>query len=76
MSTAPEKPGISDLESPIHDALRMASILSSMLEHKFSSSSDGPNYHLTSTETDDLLFAAYHTELLLGAVLAKWEEVA
>jgi hypothetical protein len=76
MSTATEKPTISDLESPLHDARRMASILSSMLERKFSSATDGPVYHLTNTETEDMLFAAYHTELLIGTVFAKWEEVA
>jgi hypothetical protein len=66
-----------DLESPIADAGRMASILSRMLTDAVSRDL-GANgaYHLTNTQREDMLFAAYHTEELIRRIFAKWEELA
>jgi hypothetical protein len=68
---------IMDLEGPIADASRMASILSRMLTDAISR---GPGasgaYYLTTTQSEDMLFAAYHTEELIGRISTKLEEMA
>jgi len=70
-------PDVMDLEGPIADASRMASILSRLLTDAIGGKPGACNaYHLTKTQCEDMLFAAYHTEDLIRRVFVKWGELA
>lgn len=73
----PAAPDVMDLEGPIADASRMASILSRLLSESIGSRRGADNsYHLTETQREDIMFAAYHTEGLIRCIFTKLEEMA
>lgn len=70
-------PDVMDLEGPIADASRMASILSKLLTESIGGQRSTDNsYHLTKTQREDIMFAAYHTEDLIRRIFTKVEEMA
>lgn len=70
-------PDVMDLEGPIADASRMASILSRLLENSIGGKPTARDtYHLTKVQCEDILFAAYHTEDLIRRIFTKVEELA
>lgn len=70
-------PDVMDLEGPIADASRMASILSRLLSESIGGRRSADNsYHLTETQREDIIFAAYHTEDLIRRIFTKVEEMA
>lgn len=76
-TTARATPDVLDLEGPIADASRMASILSRLLTDAIGGKRGVCNdYNLTKTQCDDMLFAAYHTEDLIRRIFTKVEEMA
>lgn len=68
-------PSVSDLETPIMNAIRMASILARLLDDTLAST-DEQTYHITKTQAEDILFAACHTEDLLKTVCETWEALS
>jgi hypothetical protein len=70
-------PDVMDLEGPISDASRMASILSRLLSESIGGRRSADNsYHLTETQREDIMFAAYHTEYLIRRIFTKVGELA
>lgn len=70
-------PDVMDLEGPIADASRMASILSRLLSESIGGRPGSHNaYHLTKTQCEDIMFAAYHTEDLIRRIFTKVEDMA
>lgn len=73
----PAAPDAMELESPIADAERMASILSRLVTDALGGRPRDPGmYHLTKAQCEDILFAAYHTEDLIRRIFKKLEALA
>ncbi|MCZ7463530.1 hypothetical protein [Rhizobium rhizogenes] len=66
-----KKHDIADLESPIADAVRMASIHARLLTNSISGTKN--NVHLTNDQIEDILFSAYHIQEMIKKIYAQWE---
>jgi hypothetical protein len=78
----PPPPSIDDLEEPIMDAVRMASIAVNLAERAVGGKpmkrgEDGVGlYHLTNEQRENLMFAIIKTESAIDAIRAKWETLS
>ncbi len=68
-------PDISDLENPIADATRMASITSRLITDCIGRPNTGNKYHLTSNQVEDMLFATYQTADFIKRIYEQWEMI-
>ncbi|MHA6686894.1 hypothetical protein [Mesorhizobium sp. A556] len=77
MNTPREPLDYRDLESELEDALSMAAIASEQVEKAFVplADMDRTTYRLTDGEVRLVHFAVYHSENLLRAVKARWDEI-
>ncbi|WP_413710657.1 hypothetical protein [Rhizobium sp. Rhizsp82] len=71
---------IADLEDPIENARRMASILSDMVEVMVGGNRcKWPDrhdlYHFTPDQRENLVFAAFHCEEMVGKIREMWEPI-
>lgn len=64
---------IADLENPLADATRMASITSRLIGDCLGGPNKGNKYYLTPTQIEDMLFATYQVEDLIRKIYATWE---
>jgi hypothetical protein len=71
----PAKIDIADLENPLADATRMASITSRLITDCIGGPNTGNNYHLTNNQVEDMLFATYQTADLIKCIYETWELV-
>ncbi|UNZ49333.1 hypothetical protein [Agrobacterium tumefaciens] len=67
------KPDIADLESPIADAVRMASVASRLITDCIGRPNKGNKYYLTDTQVEDMLFSAYQTADFIKRIYNAWE---
>lgn len=75
ISTVENNLDIADLENPIADATRMASITSRLITDCIGRPNTGNRYHLTSNQVEDMLFATYQTADLIKRIYEKWEVI-
>lgn len=75
ISTVENNVDIADLENPIADATRMASITSRLITDCIGRPNTGNRYHLTSNQVEDMLFATYQTADLIKRIYEKWEMI-
>lgn len=66
---------IADLENPLADATRMASITSRLITDCIGGPNTGNKYHLTPTQIEDMLFATYQTADLIKRIYQTWEAI-
>lgn len=66
---------ISDLENPLADATRMASITSRLIGDCLGSPNEGNKYYLTNNQVEDMLFATYQTADLIKRIYQTWETI-
>ena len=66
-----KKPDFSDLESPIADAVRMASIHARLVTNSISGVKN--NVYLTDDQIEDILFSAYHMQGMIKKIYEQWE---
>lgn len=71
VSTVENKPDIADLETPIADAVRMASIHARLLTNSISGVKN--NVYLTDDQIEDILFSAYHIQGMVKKIYEQWE---
>lgn len=74
-ATGEAVPSVSDLETPIMNVQRMASILAALLDEAMPSIKE-PTYLISATQVENILFAAAHTQDLLTVLFSKWEALA
>lgn len=75
ISTVENYLDIADLENPIADATRMASITSRLVTDCIGRPNTGNKYHLTNNQVEDMLFATYQTADLIKRIYEKWEAI-
>ncbi|WP_313611012.1 hypothetical protein [Rhizobium sp.] len=73
ISTVETNLDIADLETPLADATRMASITSRLITDCIGRPNTGNKYHLTNNQVEDMLFATYQTADLIKRIYEKWE---
>lgn len=66
---------ISDLENPLADASRMASITSRLIGDCLGGPNTGNKYYLTNNQIEDMLFATYQTADLIKRIYHTWEAI-
>ncbi|MDH0114035.1 hypothetical protein N7379_06055 [Rhizobium pusense] len=71
----PAKIDIADLENPLADATRMASIVSRLIGDCLGQPNTGNKYYLTSSQVEDMLFATYQTADLIKRIYQTWETI-
>ncbi|AVH40641.1 hypothetical protein [Agrobacterium tumefaciens] len=75
VSTVENNLDILDLENPLADATRMASITSRLITDCIGGPNTSNNYHLTNNQVEDMLFATYQTAELIKRIYQTWEAV-
>ncbi|WLD98288.1 hypothetical protein PX860_07285 [Agrobacterium leguminum] len=71
----PAKIDIADLENPLADATRMASITSRLIGDCLGQPNKGNKYYLTNNQVEDMLFATYQTADLIKRIYQTWETI-
>ncbi|WHO22648.1 hypothetical protein G6L90_06715 [Agrobacterium tumefaciens] len=71
----PAKIDIADLENPLADATRMASITSRLIGDCLGQPNTGNKYYLTNNQVEDMLFATYQTADLIKRIYQTWETI-
>lgn len=71
----PAKIDIADLENPLADATRMASITSRLIGDCLGQPNTGNKYYLTNNQVEDMLFATYQTADLIKRIYQTWEAI-
>ncbi|MBB4402566.1 MULTISPECIES: hypothetical protein [Rhizobium/Agrobacterium group] len=66
---------IADLENPLADATRMASITSRLIGDCLGGPNDSNKYYLTDNQIEDMLFATYQTADLIKRIYQTWEAI-
>jgi hypothetical protein len=66
---------IADLENPLADATRMASITSRLIGDCLGGPNKGNKYYLTPAQIEDMLFATYQTADLIKRIYQTWEAI-
>ena len=75
ISTVENNLDIADLETPIADAIRMASITSRLITDCIGGANRGNKYYLTPTQVEDMLFSTYQTADFIKRIYEKWDMV-
>ncbi len=66
---------IADLENPLADATRMASITSRLIGDCLGQPNSGNKYYFTANQVEDMLFATYQTADLIKRIYQTWETI-